>query len=92
MIGLITSDEVMFAGGAITENSSYYLYNGTWYWTMSPYGFYGSSASVFGVDSDGHLRSDDVDSYGRFRPVINVDASKVKISGGGTIDNMYVFS
>ena len=36
-VGLITADEVEFAGGKNADNKQYYLYNGQHYWTMSPY-------------------------------------------------------
>ena len=43
-IGLISADEVAYAGGIyVTANSSYYLYTGSAYWTMSPYTFYACS-------------------------------------------------
>ena len=35
-VGLITADEVEFAGGKNADNKQYYLYNGQNYWTMSP--------------------------------------------------------
>ena len=34
-VGLIAVDEVMYAGGTTSSNSSYYLYIGQAYWTMS---------------------------------------------------------
>lgn len=37
-IGLITCDEVIFAGGYFSKSSNYYLNNGTNFWTMSPAG------------------------------------------------------
>ncbi|MBQ3142430.1 MAG: hypothetical protein IJB82_02865, partial [Bacilli bacterium] len=47
-VGLLTADEVAYAGGTTTTgNSSYYLYTGQGYWTMSPHRFNGSSVSVF---------------------------------------------
>ena len=90
-IGLITADEVAFAGGVYgTRNTSYYLYTGQTYWTMSPYYFNGSYAWVFRVYSSGSLSWDSV--YGTYgvRPVINLRAD-VTISGGdGTASNPYV--
>ena len=50
--GLITADEVTYAGGAFnkTESNSYYLYTGERYWTMTPYNFgAGGRSSVFYV-------------------------------------------
>ena len=84
-IGLITADEVAFAGGVYgSSNTSYYLYNNAYYWTMSPYYFDGSLASVFRVNSSGSLSSDIVGwaDYG-VRPVINLK-SAIAITGSGT--------
>ena len=98
-VGLITADEVMYAGGLNTNNTSYYLYNGQNYWTMSPYHwFYGSSASlsarVFVVDTNGYLNNSSVGWTGPgVRPVINLKADTLFASGGtGTRTNPYVVS
>ena len=45
-IGLITADEVAYAGGTTATNYKYYLYTGNYYWTMSPFGFRDSDAYV----------------------------------------------
>ena len=93
-IGLITADEVAYAGGVYgTNNTSYYLYTGQNYWTMSPYAVNGSGhAFVFAVYSDGYLDAPRVyNTYG-VRPVINL-RSDITISGGnGTSSNPYVIS
>ena len=96
-VGLITADEVMYAGGKFANNTSYYLYNGQNYWTMSPVewrGWYGPYAYVFFVrGSDGFLTDDWVnDTYG-LRPVINLKADTLFATGGtGTQSNPYVVS
>ena len=82
-IGLITADEVAFAGGVYgTSNSSYYLYNNAAYWTMSPY-YYNSNAFVFRVSSDGALYNDFVGTTRGVRPVINLK-SAIAITGSGS--------
>ena len=86
-IGLITADEVAFAGGVYgTSNSSYYLYNKAYYWTMSPY-YFGSAnggAYVFNVASSGDLTGDYyVNRTHGVRPVINLK-SAIAITGSGT--------
>ena len=92
-IGLLTVDEAMYAGGAAANNSSYYLYTGNYYWTMSPYSFDGTIAYVFDVYSDGNLDYYSVDFSGDgVRPVINVKTDQLTITGGGTISNPYVIS
>ena len=91
-IGLITADEVAYAGGVYGQtNQSYYLYTGQYYWTMSPSFFNGSYAHVFIVWSDGFLSSTNVNSTTPgVRPVINLKSS-VQITGGdGSSGNPYV--
>ena len=46
-VGLLSYDEVVYAGGYRGQsNSNYYLYNNAYFWTMSPAGFSGSSSNV----------------------------------------------
>ena len=92
-IGLITSDEVVLAGGfAGTANQSYYLYTGQNYWTLSPSNFYYGDASMFHVDSAGFLGYTIVNSGYGVRPVINLNADVQIISGNGTSTNPYIIS
>ena len=89
-VGLITADEVSFAGGVLgTNNTSYYLYNNQYYWTMSPYNFDGSYAVVFAVISDGSLGNGFVNIAWGVRPVINLKAN-TKFQGSGTTSDPYV--
>ena len=88
-IGLITADEVAFAGGvAGSNNTSYYLYNNAYYLTMSPYNFNGSTAYVFAVSGDGDLFNHDVDFTLGVRPVINLK-SAIAITGSGTTSDPF---
>ena len=88
-IGLITADEVAYAGGVYaTNNTSYYLYTGQKYWTMSPSSC--SLASVFNVDSSGSLFKGDVNFTYGVRPVINLKATTTISSGNGTAQNPFV--
>ena len=92
-VGLIISDEVMYAGGKNVDNDSYYLYNGQNYWTMTPHSWLvGTVASwvwAFYVHSTGYFNAYGVDNKFGVRPVINL-RSDIKISGNGTKDNPYV--
>lgn len=93
-IGLITADEVVMAGGSWnSENSSYYLYNNKYYWTMSPYYFDPSypypRSHVFLVYSSGLLNDYIVDSTRGVRPVINLSRDVVIKSGNGTSSTPY---
>ena len=89
-IGLITADEVWYAGATTSSNNTYYLYIDDYYWTMSPGRFDGSVAYEWAVGSYGDLYSDFVDNYFGVRPVANLQ-SGVEITGGdGTSGNPYI--
>lgn len=95
-IGLISADEVIFAGGMGGRNNArYYLCNEENYWTMTPYISTLSvdgSAIVLRVGIDGDLDYNfgyvSNSSFG-IRPVINLKAD-VTVIGNGTIDNPYI--
>ncbi len=88
-IGLITADEVSFAGGVYNQsNTSYYLYNNAVYWTMSPVHYSGVRALVFYVDSYGPLNGDLVNLTYGVRPVINIRAD-IEVTGTGSQDNPF---
>ena len=91
-VGLITTDEVMFAGGTTSVNSGYYLYIGQPYLTLSPCCFdaVNSYASVFNVNSAGNLNWAEVNVTFSVRPVINLSADVTISSGNGTMNNPYV--
>ena len=88
-IGLLSTDEIVLAGGWNASNSGYYLYSGQYWWASSPY-FFGSSARVRVVDSDGRANGgyNVHDSFGGVRPVFNLKA-EVLNNGDGTADNPY---
>ena len=88
-IGLITADEVVYAGGGGKSNSSYYLYTGQPYWTMSPSD--ALNADVFDVNSYGYLHWNSVSGTYGVRPVINLKAD-VTLTGTGTASDPYVVS
>ena len=92
-IGLITADEVAYAGGVwAIPNQSYYLYTGQYYWTMSPYYFYGDDTYVFRVHSNGNLNGDSVNLTWGVRPVINLKANVTISEGDGSSSNPYVIN
>ena len=92
-VGLITADELTFAGlpGGET-NDSFYLYTKNYYWAGSPLGF-GSSgyASEFGVDDVGDLGSFYVYDNNGVRGVVSL-SSESKLLGSGTYGDVYVVS
>ena len=95
-ISLITADEAAMAGGVWnTPNSNYYLYNGQYFWTLSPSGFdsYASQSRAWGVTSSGSLHHwcHVAGSHGA-RPVINLKADTQITKGDGTSLNPFVVS
>lgn len=95
-IGLITADEVTYAGGvSLISNNSYYLYNNQTYWTITPCRY--SDAVVFVVWRDGALVGGNLDaSYVNdtlgIRPVINLRADVTISSGNGTQSTPFVIA
>ena len=90
-IGLITTDEVVLAGGWGLENSKYYLYSGQNYWTMSPSYFDATRGYTFErvVRSSGHaVSSGNVNLSLGARPVFNLK-SEVLLQGTGTASDPY---
>ena len=90
-IGLITADEVAYAGGVYNKaNEDYYLHTGLNTWTISPdYCFSGSN--VWYVSRDGYLVDGVVSNDNGVRPAINLKSTAEIIDGGdGTSSNPYV--
>jgi len=87
-VGLITADEVVLSGGT-TNNTKYYLYNGSYYWGMSPFNFDLVYANIFVVGSSGGLKGEfvNVSSVG-VRPVISLTSNALKY-GTGVIGNEF---
>ena len=88
-VGLLTTDEAYLAGGS-SSNSGYYLYTGNYYWTMSPYYFYGSYAYVRNVNASGHAYSNgNVNTLSGVRPVLNLKSGSLT-QGSGTVLDPYL--
>ena len=95
-IGLLTVDEVVFAGGLYgEENSEYYLYNeeiDNLWWTLSLSKEDNDTFYPFLVNETGEIVDNISGSlYRGFRPVISLNRN-VLVSGSGTIDDPYVVS
>ena len=93
-IGLLTADEVVYAGGG-NVNFSYYLLKNTenWFWwALSPYFFDGYGADVWGVSGDhSYLDIDRVNiNYGGARPSLSLKSTVPIASGKGTRTSPYV--
>jgi len=91
-IALLTADEVMYAGGAIKENKSYYLYDESLqagWWTMTPSKKDENGTYFISVSSDGSLRKEEIESNKLFvKPSITLNR-KLKMLGEGTKENPY---
>ena len=90
-VGLLTYDEVVYAGGYKGQsNSSYYLCSSRYFWTMSPAGFSGSTSTAWRVYTVGRIDDGNVTGTIRLRAVLNL-TSDTKISDGdGTKENPFV--
>ena len=94
-VGLLTADEIAFAGGAAyTSNITYYLQgnsNSGYWWTLSPEYFDEGYVYFWYIDGlEGYLFSDYVyNDYIEVRPSLSL-VSNIKISSGtGTATNPY---
>ena len=92
-IGLITADEVSYAGGVNNKtNTSYYLYTDQAYWTMSPWNFLFGYAYVFFMDVFGQPDGRPVTDAWGVRPVVNLKADVQFSEGNGTSETPFVVS
>ncbi len=90
-VGLLSTDEIVLAGGWSASNSGYYLYSGQYWWASSPYNFR-SDAYVRDVGSDGNANDNYyVDHSIGVRPVFNLKA-EVLAQGTGTASDPYRIS
>ena len=93
-VGLITADELVLAGESFGVISNSYLTAGDneflWYWGMTPAGFGGDCANVWG--EFGGLGSYIVNDRYAVRPVINVTTNNGFASGDGTAQNPYILN
>ena len=95
-VGLITADELAFAGYAIgTGNTTTYLQENatdTYWWSLSPYNFNGSSAGVWGVfGGSGYFYGSRVDGTYGVRPSISLK-STTNVTGEGTSSSPFIIS
>lgn len=91
-IGLLTADEVVYAGAGTSENKAYYLYNEaieTAYYTMTSAVYSENNYYPFAINTDGSLVYNISGILLRgVRPVINI-AKNTKVTGNGTKENPY---
>ena len=83
MIGLITSDEVMYAGEKYgVTNKEYYLYSGKYYWTMTPYSYSIGVARAGSVNGYGSLSYFRVNDNFPVRPVVSLKSDAISGESG----------
>ena len=95
-VGLITADELAFAGYAynISNTTTYLQENATdtYWWSLSPYRFDGGIAYVWGVGGgDGGFGRNIVDNTSGVRPSISLK-STTNVTGEGTSSTPYIIS
>ena len=94
-VGLITADELSYAGGVYYSsssdiNSSFYLYIGKWFWALSSAYFNGTYAGEFDLYSDGSLHFNYVHNLAGVRPSISLKSGSEISSGSGTSTSPYI--
>ena len=95
-VGLITVDELAYAGYAIgTGNTTTYLQENatdTYWWSLSPSPFNGGGAHVWGVyGSIGYLNDYSVNDTSGLRPSISLK-STTNVTGEGTSSSPFIIS
>ena len=90
-VGLITADELAYAGESYRVQGNSYLNpgdDGMYYWSMTPAVFdYGFAVVWSEYDYLAYYR---VNDYYAVRPVINVTTENMTLTGDGTLDNPYM--
>ena len=89
-VGLLSYDEVIYAGGYQYENKLYYLYNGDSFWIMSPAGIDYITPTIWNVNSTGDLYCHYGYTGENIRPVINLTVNTQISDGDGTKENPFV--
>jgi len=89
-IGLLTSDELVFAGATSSvKNSLFYLSSKYNYWLMTP-ASYNRAANIYVMNSKSGLVKEKVSNVNYLRPVINIKGDIVVLDGDGTIASPYI--
>ena len=91
-VGMLTSDEIMLAGGAFGSNDSYYLYNGQFWWSLSPNYWRGDYALGFVVYGVGALDDGAVDNEFGVRPAVSLQLGTTFSGGTGINTDPYVIA
>ena len=95
-VGMLTFDEIVYAGGGKNSNSYYYLYNNAttnYWWSLSPNFFSGDRGSDYSfiVRDGGRIGNVDVDNSNyRLRVAVSLKSSVVFKDGDGTLEKPYI--
>ena len=91
-IGLVSGDEVAYAGCVYNQISKSYLNNNAFWWTSSPYYFYSNNANTFGVYTGGLFYANYVTFSSGVRPAISLKSDTLVIGGSGTANDPYIIT
>jgi len=89
-IGLISADEIAYGGTKVNyHNENQYLVTSEYFWSLSPYYLNYGYTHGWSVSSTGHLYN--LYAYGVYgvRPLLNLKADVVVISGDGSATNPF---
>ena len=95
-VGMLTFDEIVYAGGGDYTNSNYYLNNNAttkYWWALSP-NFFDSEGYVnsFLGNDDGNVSYSNVAGVEALRPAVSLLSSTQITGGNGTVSNPYTVS
>lgn len=96
-IALATSDELVYAGATGIDpatmtyitNTEFYLFNGNFCWTMTPFFFADGFAGVGYLSASGYVNDFYVGSYRGVRPVVSLRSDAI-LGGSGTMNDPFV--
>ena len=92
-VGLLSYDEVVYAGGYYGQNNNYYLSDlGKYWWTMSPASFSDLYSYVWNGNAAGYINRPSVNGAFALNSVINLKTDTKISSGNGTKNNPYLLS
>ena len=93
-VGLLSYDEVVYAGGfSFVNNDNYYLLNSNnTMWTMSPAGYAFGMSAIWFINTTGSVTNPSVSYTSTLHPVINLKTDTQNSSGNGTKNNPYLLS
>lgn len=96
-IALATSDELVYAGATGIDpatmtyitNTEFYLFNGNFCWTMTPFFFAGGDAYVGNLNDSGGVNYSNVNDNSGVRPVVSLRSDAI-LGGSGTMNDPFV--